>query len=98
MKLTEWVEDGETRLRHITLDSSIIGEPNTRLSIDGNPLTPEELVVFHKIVEGVNEMARVMKSEPEPHCECHERDSSYTCDYCKSQGEYGHMELNPANT
>ena len=25
-------------------------------------------------------------------CECHERDGSYTCDYCKSQGYYGHME------
>lgn len=25
-------------------------------------------------------------------CECHERDSSYTCDYCKRKGLYGHME------
>lgn len=25
-------------------------------------------------------------------CQCHERDSSYTCDYCKSQGRKGHME------
>ena len=25
-------------------------------------------------------------------CTCHERDGSYTCDHCKSQGLYGHME------
>lgn len=25
-------------------------------------------------------------------CECHERDSSYTCDKCKKEGFYGHME------
>lgn len=25
-------------------------------------------------------------------CTCHERDSSQTCDYCKSQGLFGHME------
>ena len=25
-------------------------------------------------------------------CECHERDSSYVCDYCHSQGLRGHME------
>ena len=25
-------------------------------------------------------------------CTCHERDSSYTCDYCKRQGFFGHME------
>lgn len=29
-------------------------------------------------------------------CTCHERDSSYTCDFCKKEyGEYGHMEYNP---
>lgn len=26
------------------------------------------------------------------HCECHERDSSYVCEYCRSQGFRGHME------
>ena len=26
-------------------------------------------------------------------CECHERDGSYTCQYCKDEyGLYGHME------
>jgi hypothetical protein len=25
-------------------------------------------------------------------CTCHERDSSYACDYCHHQGIYGHME------
>ena len=25
-------------------------------------------------------------------CTCHERDGSYACDYCKSQGIRGHME------
>jgi len=25
-------------------------------------------------------------------CECHERDSSYTCSYCQSQGYFGHMQ------
>ena len=25
-------------------------------------------------------------------CECHERDSSYTCDACKEEGYFGHME------
>lgn len=29
------------------------------------------------------------------HCTCHERDSSYTCDYCKSLGQYGRMERLP---
>lgn len=28
-------------------------------------------------------------------CTCHERDSSYTCSYCKSQDCYGHMEKKP---
>jgi len=27
-----------------------------------------------------------------PRCTCHERDSSYTCDVCKAEGYYGHME------
>ena len=31
---------------------------------------------------------------PEPHCECHERDGSYVCEYCRSQGLRGHMEKN----
>lgn len=25
-------------------------------------------------------------------CECHERDGSYTCDACKEEGYFGHME------
>ena len=25
-------------------------------------------------------------------CECHERDSSFLCEYCRSQGYRGHME------
>ena len=25
-------------------------------------------------------------------CTCHERDGSFTCKYCHSQGFYGHME------
>ena len=25
-------------------------------------------------------------------CECHERDSSYACDYCHEQGIFGHVE------
>ena len=28
----------------------------------------------------------------EQHCECHERDGSYVCEYCRSQGLRGHME------
>jgi hypothetical protein len=28
-------------------------------------------------------------------CTCHERDSSRTCSYCKTQGFYGHMEKRP---
>lgn len=31
-------------------------------------------------------------------CTCHERDSSYTCDVCKAQGFYGHMESPPLTT
>jgi hypothetical protein len=27
-----------------------------------------------------------------PHCTCHERDSSYVCDFCYSQGHRGHMQ------
>jgi len=34
------------------------------------------------------------KPTPEPHCECHERDGSYVCEYCRSQGLQGHMEKN----
>jgi len=33
--------------------------------------------------------------EEELECTCHERDSSYTCDACKSEGFYGHMETIP---
>ena len=29
---------------------------------------------------------------PSQKCECHERDSSYVCEYCRSQGHRGHME------
>lgn len=28
----------------------------------------------------------------ETKCTCHERDSSYVCDYCYSQGFRGHMQ------
>lgn len=28
-------------------------------------------------------------------CECHERDGSYSCDFCKTKGVYGHMEKPP---
>jgi len=30
-----------------------------------------------------------------PVCTCHERDSSITCDACKAEGYYGHMERAP---
>lgn len=43
----------------------------------------------------------VKRFEPVEHCSnvctCHERDSSFTCDYCKSQGHYGHMERAPVD-
>lgn len=32
------------------------------------------------------------KAAQAPHCECHERDGSYVCEYCRSQGLRGHME------
>ena len=35
------------------------------------------------------------QSATQPKCRCHDRDGSYTCDYCKSQGFYGHMERKP---
>ena len=33
-----------------------------------------------------------LESCAEPHCECHDRDGSYVCEYCRSQGLRGHME------
>lgn len=36
-------------------------------------------------------LRRLANSLPEP-CTCHERDSSYTCDVCKQEGAWGHME------
>ena len=37
-------------------------------------------------------LRRIEQPDLDPVCKCHERDGSYTCDYCKSQGHYGHME------
>jgi hypothetical protein len=31
-------------------------------------------------------------------CTCHERDSSFTCPLCKSEGYYGHMESPDTDT
>jgi len=34
----------------------------------------------------------ILNPKIETLCECHERDSSYTCSYCQSQGYFGHMQ------
>ena len=83
MEFTEWAEDGETRLRHIMLESSVIGTPHSRFQVFGEQLTSNEYSALLKIVAGMNDMEKAMADEP--HCTCHERDGSYVCDYCKSQ-------------
>lgn len=30
--------------------------------------------------------------KPQKRCTCHERDSSFTCQSCKTDGYYGHVE------
>lgn len=37
-------------------------------------------------------------ANPATHCTCHERDGSFSCPYCKTQGIYGHCESKPEPT
>ena len=57
-----------------------LDEALRRLELLGSP---SETVSMASCVE--------LRSE-ETKCECHERDSSYVCEYCYSQGHRGHMQ------
>lgn len=55
----------------------------------------QEAVMYYKVSDEVTiqhypQYAKPI--EPEGVCTCHERDSSYVCDYCYSQGYRGHMQ------
>lgn len=40
----------------------------------------------------IDENGKVVPIPSPPKCECHERDGSYVCAYCYSQGYRGHMQ------
>lgn len=44
------------------------------------------------LMESLESEPMVEPEKPVQKCECHERDSSYVCDYCYSQGLRGHMQ------
>ena len=50
---------------------------------------------FHVYPCEYDQMMKFFKELDEEGCTCHERDSSVTCDFCKAQGYYGHMEVKP---
>ena len=49
---------------------------------------------FNADMEALLDMVRKYSAMTETMvgCTCHERDGSYSCDYCKSQGIRGHLE------
>jgi len=69
----------------------IVGDSRSHVFFLRGPSSEEDSVIA--LVEAANMWAHkhgVPKREP--HCECHERDGSYVCEYCYSQGIRGHME------
>jgi hypothetical protein len=63
----------------------------------------QEAVMYYKISDEVTVLyypENKPENKPEivcdqVNCECHERDGSFTCSYCKQFGYYGHMETSP---
>ena len=53
-----------------------------------------KVLQHNQTLRSYEELLKILKGEFEisNRCTCHERDSSFTCDVCKAEGTYGHME------
>ena len=87
-------EDGDPALANQTLD----GFSEWCRRVEVNPLcifvAGDDMGLEFLDEVAMNAAGWYRKDEPAKTdvCTCHERDSSYVCDYCYSQGYRGHMQ------
>lgn len=86
----------------ITLKEEGVGEPaSITIQYDerddlvdalGSFATLLRLCSFKVLTQTLSKAIGEQLQVPPARCTCHERDSSYVCDYCRSQGHRGHMQ------
>lgn len=92
--------EGQFRGRHaqLLIKGSITGKQIVHAQFDEG----KHWETHSRLVFPIEEWDIELEPEFDPYrpfdsrnCQCHERDDSFTCDYCKTFGHYGYMEHNP---
>lgn len=72
--------------------AAAIGRLQAWIKDDSEYKSPEVVRDLQTVIYAASPQLCQMPVNNYDGCTCHERDSSYACEFCKSNGVFGHME------